>query len=188
VKEAGGDSPLEAELWSFAVALYGRPGVSESCLELQDVLGVDVVVLLTGLFAVTKGFSFDEDAIASADALVRSWREDVVVPLRTVRRYLKTRPLTGLAEATERLRQDIKRAELEAERTEFAALAAGVWQLTRSEGASASAAQTLQVIARHFGGAAPSGERAHIVSRVAKVIEGAMGEMFAEGWSAQMRG
>ena len=42
---------LEAECWTFALAIYAKPGVAEACLALQDEAGVDVMMLLTTTFA-----------------------------------------------------------------------------------------------------------------------------------------
>ena len=44
-----------APAWDFAVELYGRPGVREACLDLQDRLGVDVVALLALVHRAASG-------------------------------------------------------------------------------------------------------------------------------------
>lgn len=96
-----------SEFWDWAVAVYARPGVAEACLDLQDNHGQNVPLLL---WAVWRGGD-----IAAAVALARQWEDDVVGPLRRVRRHLKGHPKGH--SAVEALRQHVKTVELEAERT-----------------------------------------------------------------------
>lgn len=107
-------------LWLFSLDLYGRPGVAEACLALQDESGVDVNVVLYLLWCAATKRPLDAGAIAEADRRVSSWRRAVVEPLRAVRRAMKG-PLLPDFE-TESLRKDVKAAELRAERFVQAAL------------------------------------------------------------------
>ena len=97
-----------SEFWDWAVAVYARPGVAEACLDLQDGYGQNVPLLL---WAVWRGGD-----IMAAVALARSWEDEVVAPLRGVRRRLKERA------GAEALRQRVKAVELEAERALMAEL------------------------------------------------------------------
>ena len=96
--------------WDWAVAAYARPGVAEACLDLQETGGQNVPLLL---WAVWRGGD-----VAAAVALARSWEDEVVGPLRGVRRRLKGRP------GAEALRERVKAVELEAERSLMLALEA----------------------------------------------------------------
>jgi len=96
------------EFWDWALAVYARPGVAETCLDLQDTYGQNVPLLL---WAVWRGGD-----VTAAVTLARSWEHDVIAPLRGVRRRLKAR---GDAET---LRQKVKAVELEAERSLMTAL------------------------------------------------------------------
>jgi uncharacterized protein (TIGR02444 family) len=98
------------EFWDWAVAAYARPGVAEACLDLQDRYGQNVPLLL---WAIWRGGD-----CAAAVAVARQWEDEVVGPLRGVRRRLKGRP------GAEPLRERVKAVELEAERTLMAQLAA----------------------------------------------------------------
>ena len=109
-------------LWSFSLAVYGRPDVPALCIDLQDRHGADVNVVLALLFAGTRGIRLDAAAVAALDAAVRDWRDEVVVPLRAVRRRLKEEA----GEAPQALRTTVKGAELAAERLEQRALAAAL--------------------------------------------------------------
>lgn len=116
--------PLEGRHWTFAVKLYSRPGVADCCLALQERLGVDVPLLLFAVFALhDRGISIDRNGVAALDARVTEWRAEMVVPLRGLRRRLKTGPKPAANAETAALREDIKRAELKAERIELAMLA-----------------------------------------------------------------
>lgn len=99
-------------LWDWAVAVYARPGVEAACLELQDDHGQNVPLLLWGVWAGAT----DPDLAAEAAHAARHWEQAVVGPLRIARRALKS-PAPAIAEAgRERLRQEVKAAELAAER------------------------------------------------------------------------
>lgn len=103
--------------WDFSLAVYGRPGVSEACLRLQDRHGLDVNLLLVCCWAGAQGRGLDSAGIARLAAAVADWHHAVVQPLRGVRRWLKTQAVApeDLAGA---LRATIKAKELEAERIE----------------------------------------------------------------------
>ena len=111
------DSPQSA-FWQFSLAFYARPQVAAACLELQDSAGVDVNVMLYLLFLATQLRQVSHDDVARIDALAAAWRTQVVLPLRNMRRGLKTGIAPCPPETTEPLRSAIKRVELDAERIE----------------------------------------------------------------------
>lgn len=105
-----------AGFWDFSLAFYALPGVAEDCLELQDRGGLDVNVLLYLLHVARHGRRLGADDVARIEALTAPWREAVVVPLRGVRRVLKGRIGVFEPQASARLRSEVKRIELAAER------------------------------------------------------------------------
>lgn len=117
-KEAGagsagaGSSPF----WIFSLKIYRSPAVQAACLELQDGSGVDVNVLLFMLWLGSLGRQLTTDEVRGVVDAVEPWRRDVVVPLRSARRALKLPPSAFQGSASEALRAQVKRAELEAER------------------------------------------------------------------------
>ena len=115
------DNPQSA-FWQFSLAFYARPKVAAACLELQDSAGVDVNVMLYLLFLAAQNRQVSRDEVARIDALAGAWREQVVLPLRTLRRALKTGIAPCPAEANEALRNSVKRIELDAERIEQEAI------------------------------------------------------------------
>lgn len=100
-------------LWDFALALYGRDGVANACLQLQDEGGADICELLWVCWLHHHGLT-PSDTCAPALTAVRRWQADITLPLRARRRALKQRALTNpdIAE----LRDTLKHAELLAER------------------------------------------------------------------------
>ena len=108
----------ESAFWQFSLAFYARPGVAAACLELQDNAGADVNVMFYVLFLATQRRQIERDDAAHIDASIKAWREIAVVPLRTLRRRLKTGVEPIAAADSEALRSAVKRIELEAERIE----------------------------------------------------------------------
>src|SRR5215475_3388471 len=82
----------QASFWSFSLTFYARPGVADLCLELQDHFAADVNVLLYLLWQASRGRSLNAGEISQVIALVKDWREQVVLPLRGARRFLKAPP------------------------------------------------------------------------------------------------
>ena len=83
---------------------------------MQGAYGVDVVLLLGLLWRAWRDRSVaDADQIDRLDTVLEPWRDEVVVPLREMRRALKPR-LAELPPRAAELRVRIKATELEAER------------------------------------------------------------------------
>jgi len=104
--------------WAFSLDRYRRDGVPEQCLIIQDRGGADVNFALFLLWLGSAVRSVNpETGLDTIRAHVADWTQDVVVPLRTVRRTLKGRedPTKG---SFELLRSQIKKVELDSERIE----------------------------------------------------------------------
>ena len=136
---------LDNEFWRFSLAVYAAPGVAEQCLALQDEFGADINLLLFCAWAGTKrAAALDEADIAGAEAVVVHWRNEVVRPLRAVRRALKRIESDDFG-----LRSGVKTVELEAEQVEQAMLygyARGRWP----EGRVAAGADTVAANIRTY--------------------------------------
>ncbi len=91
---------------------YGRPGAAETCLRLQDEHGQMTSFLLWAVWAETA----DAGLLDRAADVARRWDGLALSPIRAVRRALKSR-FDGVSDdAREGLREDVKAAELRAER------------------------------------------------------------------------
>ena len=137
-RTAESPSATDNPLWTFSVALYDRPGVREACLALQDRAGIDVNLILFCCWAAQEGKGrLTRAEIQSAMAVVAVWRVQVLQPLRRVRRRLRK----GGASDEGRLREDLLKAELAAERIEQRRLHAGLAQEPAASGRSADRRQ-----------------------------------------------
>jgi uncharacterized protein (TIGR02444 family) len=112
----------EGVFWAFSLRLYGEKGVPEATLVLQDECGADVDIVLYILWRASGGVCLDEVAIDTAVSSVAAWVQQVVLPLRAVRRALKTRLADVSPADAEALRSRVKAEELEAERLQHQAL------------------------------------------------------------------
>jgi uncharacterized protein (TIGR02444 family) len=134
-------------LWDWTLEAYGQPGVPEACLTLQDAHGQNTSLLLWAVWAETD----DPELLGRAAEAAHRWEAAALVPLREVRRVLKT-PLPPVADrAREGLREDVKAAELRAERVLMETLEA---MTERRGGAHALAA--LQAASKAWGKPAPA--------------------------------
>ena len=97
-------------LWDYALATYAMPRVAGACLRLQDEQGVDVLILLYALWCEDRGEALPDGAVEEIDSALAPWREEVIEPLRQLRRSWRGRQ--DVAE----LRESVKQLELEAER------------------------------------------------------------------------
>lgn len=114
----GDRSQPTGAFWSFSVAMYARPDVSRACLALQDAAGLDVNLLLFCCWLGTRGIALGASEMGAVLGTVRDWQEQVVQPLRTVRRFLNPRARRVDGSMSGELRAAVARLELEAERVE----------------------------------------------------------------------
>src|SRR5690606_37013156 len=110
------------DLWTFSLAVYDQPGVAAACLGLQERHRLDVNILLYCCWAGVRGQTLAAAQLRALRAASRSWSEEIVQPLRAVRRRLKSERGDGEQE----LRARILELELEAERLEQARLLAAL--------------------------------------------------------------
>ncbi|MHC8307958.1 TIGR02444 family protein [Pseudomonas sp. PB3P13] len=104
---------MSSDLWSFSLGTYARPGVESACLTLQS-SGVNVCVLLCGLWLAERGVACSQQRLEQLKSVSEPWEADVVRPLRALRVQWKTAADddAGLRD----LRERVKALELEAER------------------------------------------------------------------------
>jgi uncharacterized protein (TIGR02444 family) len=140
--------------WDFVVELYAKPGVSQACLELQDRLGVDVSFLLTVLFyARRRSVDFSMEEIASLDRSISAWRDQVLIPLRRLRRSVKASAL--LNSPTDEFYRRIKADELLAEQLEVSALEQQLEQMVVKRSAAELKRDLIERVVKHFADASP---------------------------------
>lgn len=111
-------------LWAWVLEIYARPGVADACLELQDVTGQNVPLLLWAAWTASTGRRIDADTREAACDTARIWEDGAVAPLRAVRRALKVRAVDMDDDDREAVRAQVKAVELDAERRLLLALEA----------------------------------------------------------------
>jgi uncharacterized protein (TIGR02444 family) len=121
--ETAGTKPTQGSpFWRFSLAFYRAPGVGEACIALQDGAGVDVNLLLFLLWNATLNRALSATDVEDLERQVGAWRQAAVVPLRDIRRALKSPPPVIEPGTAEAFRTKIKAIELEAERLQQEAL------------------------------------------------------------------
>lgn len=122
------------DVWQFTVKMYGRDGVAPLFLTLQERCGLDVNMMLFMFYLGTQGKA--PSSISALETAVKDWRDNVIIPLRQTRRYLKN----AQGDAAQALRQKVKSDELQAERIEQHILCDTVQTVAASDGLAAARA------------------------------------------------
>ena len=126
---ADAQSPLPGSpFWRFSLRFYRQPEVADACIALQEEAGIDVNLLLFLLWHATHSRALSAAEVVELEQRIGPWRDMTVIPLRALRRALKSPPKLVAAAAAELFRTKIKAAELEAERLQQEAM----YQLARS--------------------------------------------------------
>lgn len=111
-------------------------------LALQDEFSADVSIVLFGLWRATQGRLLTSAEFAALDGVVAGWRENVVGPMRALRRAIKLHQDGSPAAAA--LHESAKRLELDSERILQSYLyasqdvASGIGSFGRGEAATAN--------------------------------------------------
>ena len=108
--------------WRFSLRFYRQPGVADACIALQEERGVDVNLLLFLLWQATRKRAFAAADVEELEGRIGGWRDMTVIPLRTLRRALKSPPPLVAGAAAELFRTKVKAVELEAERLQQEAM------------------------------------------------------------------
>jgi uncharacterized protein (TIGR02444 family) len=117
-------APTAADFQDWAEERYARAGVADILLELQDMLGLNVNVLLWCGWCAENFAETPELPLKRASDLIEGFSRDVTAALRAARRALKNAPRQADGEAALALRSDIRALEFKAERIEQQMLAA----------------------------------------------------------------
>ncbi|PJR13394.1 TIGR02444 family protein [Sinorhizobium meliloti] len=157
-------------LWDFALRLYGAPGVAEACLALQNECDVDVPILLFSAWLSKHSVALTEVELSRIDAMVAEWREEVVRPLRAVRRRLKNGPYPGPTKETETLRNGVKSVELGSEKIELAVLEAEGEKVISAGRPAVDATKNLALVLRHFHSAHTGAQAAAALATIEKAL------------------
>jgi len=111
--------------WEFSVRTYSQAGIADACLALQDEHGADVNLLLYCCWAGWHSAALDEAEFERALSFSQIWSGQVVRPLRSIRRWMKSDGCCDAmvdVKACMDLRESIKATELRAEKLQQAVL------------------------------------------------------------------
>lgn len=143
---------IDTPFWAFSLAVYGRDGVEDECIKLQERLKLDVnLLLLAAYVGAAEGVRLEREDIAVVNAAIAGWHGEIVRSLRQARRALKPSSIDAsnpLREASATLRTQVKTAELEAEKIEQAIL----WQWSRRQLAGRPCIDRNQALAVNLSG------------------------------------
>jgi uncharacterized protein (TIGR02444 family) len=103
---------MPSDLWNFALRLYGRPGVEQACLQLQNA-GADVCLLLCACWLQQGGQAYSAERCEQLQRLAEPWQQQVITPLRQLRQSWRA----GAQQQPELavLREQLKVLELQGE-------------------------------------------------------------------------
>ena len=140
----GHSEQADSRLWHYALRVYAKPAVAEVCLQAQDVYGIDVNLLLFAAWCAESGYRLDASRLAELDEHCRAWREQVITPLRRLRRVWR--------QDTQRADDyvSIKHLELEAEREQLARLETALGALPAQRGDAALLRANLALVCEYF--------------------------------------
>ncbi|MGY2377140.1 TIGR02444 family protein [Pseudomonas sp. SDO524_S393] len=102
-----------ADLWSFALSTYTRPGCEAACLQWQA-QGADVCLLLCGAWLEQRRVATTPERIQALEQIAGPWQAHVVEPLRQLRKQWRAEAQQD--EQLAALREGVKALELDAER------------------------------------------------------------------------
>src|SRR6516225_5643915 len=134
------ETAVSAPIWDFVLNYYGRKGVSEALIGLQDDHGIDVNMLLFLAWMAAQGKCLAADDVKFASTTSHAWQRSVVVPIRAVRRLLKENAPLVPADAAAAFRKKVQAVELEGEQLQLNAMAAMAATLTPRRASSSETA------------------------------------------------
>lgn len=135
------ETAVSTPIWDFVLNYYGRKGVSDTLIGLQDNHGIDVNMLLFLMWMAAQSKSVAADDVKFVSTTSQAWQRAVVVPIRGVRRLLKENAPLVPAEAAAAFRKKVQAIELEGEQLQLNAMAALVGRLKPAQASPEEAAR-----------------------------------------------
>jgi uncharacterized protein (TIGR02444 family) len=135
------ETAVSTPIWDFVLNYYGRKGVSDALIGLQDNHAIDVNMLLFLMWMAAQSKSVAADDVKFVSTTSQAWQRAVVVPIRGVRRLLKENAPLVPAEAAAAFRKKVQAIELEGEQLQLNAMAALVGRLKPAQASPEEAAR-----------------------------------------------
>jgi uncharacterized protein (TIGR02444 family) len=157
----------ESSFWAFSLAFYADPAIAGICIDLQDRHSSDVNVVLFVLWCASRHRSLSAHELERVVASISPWQNDVVRPLRGVRRNLKQLAADLALAPISELREAVKKQELEAERLQQSLMEAGFSDIGSPASDRAAAARSnVERYATFVGQVFPAAHVAALVARL----------------------
>lgn len=116
------------------MAFYAQPKIAETCVHLQDSYKVNVCLLIGLRWMDESGKYLSDAQFADLQSHIQAWTQQVVEPLRSLRRLLKQPVAAYPQDETQlQIRTAIKQAELLAEKKLLLEIEAWSQQLTQTQ-------------------------------------------------------
>ncbi len=109
-------------IWPYVLRLYGVAEFGPAGIALQDEVGADVDILLYLCFLADRSRQATSDDVARMDGRLKAWRDNVVKPVRALRRQLKDGIAPIPLAISDPIRNVVKNIELDAERIQLETL------------------------------------------------------------------
>jgi uncharacterized protein (TIGR02444 family) len=157
----------ESSFWKFSLAFYADPAIAGICIDLQDRHASDVNVVLFVLWCASRHRSLSAYELERVVASISGWQNDVVRPLRGVRRNLKQLAADLALAPISALREAVKKQELEAERLQQSLMEAGFSDIgSPALDQAATARSNVERYATFVGQVFPAAHVAALVARL----------------------
>jgi uncharacterized protein (TIGR02444 family) len=157
----------ESSLWTFSLEFYADPAIAGICIDLQDRHSSDVNVVLFVLWCASRHRSLSPHELERVVAFISGWQNDVVRPLRGVRRNLKQLAAALALAPISELREAVKKQELEAERLQQSLMEARFSDIGSPASDRAAAARSnVERYATFVGQVFPAAHVAALVARL----------------------
>jgi len=168
------EASANTSIWDFVLNYYGRKGVSEALIGLQDSYGIDVNMLLFLVWVAAQRRSLGADDVQRVSEASHAWQRNVVVPIRAVRRLLKENPPLVSADTAAAFRKKVQAVELEGEQAQLNAMAAMSATLTPRRASSSETAvlQSLEAFQHILGKNFPASAIDTLVAGLREVTDG----------------
>lgn len=168
------EASANAPIWDFVLNYYGRKGVSEALIGLQDSYGIDVNMLLFLVWVAAQRRSLGADDVQRVSEASHAWQRNVVVPIRAVRRLLKENAPLVSPDTAAAFRKKVQAVELEGEQAQLNAMAAMAATLTTRRASSSETAvlQSLEAFQHVLGKNFPAAAIDTLVAGLREVTDG----------------
>jgi uncharacterized protein (TIGR02444 family) len=123
-------------IWDFVLGYYRQQGVSDAAIALQDSIGIDVNMVLFLMWMAAQNKTLAAPDVKTVSDTSHAWQRSVVVPIRAIRRLLKSDAPLVDNDSAQAYRKKVQALELEGEQLQLNAMASMAGALKAATAAS----------------------------------------------------